>query len=291
VLRHSKAVAAPGWSPSLTITVAEVPNTGPCPWQASLVTQANVEDLGAPVDDEIGEITDLIAVLRTLDTVRAPWFRGQTDQAWTLTPSAFRDRDAKDSEANMLLRFRQEASRLAPQGIMNNWDWLVLAQHHGLPTRLLDWSTNPLVGLFFASANGDEKTDGRFFCLDPEKLNARTRSDASQVMMLGQDRELQEYDPLGEAGKSKHEPLAVIAPKSFGRITQQAGVFTISHPTSPLAWDAEDDGAVKSWRIPLKAKETIRQDLKALRIDQATLFDDLASWSKQIKDEYIRSKA
>lgn len=259
-------------------------------WQASLVTQAKVQEQDAPDDSVIEGIPDLIERLQTLDNIHTPWFRGQADRSWSLTPSVLRDKDVKPWEANMLLRFRQEASRLAPGGTTSNWDWLVLAQHYGLPTRLLDWSTNPLVALFFACSDGDSQTDGRFYCLDPEKLNSRTRSDASQVMMLGHDQELEQYAPLGDPGKNRHEPLAVIAPKSFGRISQQAGVFTISHPSSPVNWSDRDDGAVRSWVVPLTAKEEIRLALKALRIDDATLFDDLPSWSRQIKDEYTGSK-
>jgi hypothetical protein len=84
-------------------------------------------------------------------------FRGLPDAKWTLLPRAGRVLKAlkpdvrSDWEARMFRTFKRRATPFVlGWHPANNWDWLALAQHHGVPTRLLDWTHNPLVALFFA---------------------------------------------------------------------------------------------------------------------------------------------
>ena len=69
------------------------------------------------------------------------WFRGQGDVTWPLKPSLYRGKFRPELEREMLRDFRAHAAEYV--------DWLFLAQHHGIPTRILDWTENPLVGLYF----------------------------------------------------------------------------------------------------------------------------------------------
>lgn len=238
-------------------------------------------------EQEIQSVSDLIALLDSWDRRSRPWFRGQVDKGWSLVPSGLRNASWIKHEGDMLKRFRQEVAGRASVQPAHDWDWVCLAQHHRLPTRLLDWTTNPLIGLYFAVERDDGhdgKADGRLFALDPYELN-RISFGSDNVLLLGADQDLNDY-LLASPSQQKRGPVAVVAQQTFGRLIAQSGVFTLSHhlDAQPLA-DALGP-ALSSWRVPLEKKERIRNELEALNIHSASVYLELDSFATRIRESY-----
>jgi hypothetical protein len=90
-------------------------------------------------------------------------FRGITDEGHELIPSIGRNTkdntkgDISSLEDALLSGFKRLTAPIVQPAPSYDWEWLFLAQHYGLPTRILDWSTNPFVALFFAAERDDVK--------------------------------------------------------------------------------------------------------------------------------------
>lgn len=243
-----------------------------------------------PPSDTAEKVVDSVEdYLRALPPPRGGrqyWFRGQTNRRWPLTPSLARKRGKNWLGRESLLekRFRQNALALLTPQTREPWDWQLLMQHYGVPTRLLDWTENPMAALYFAIVGRDGKVrgsiDGCVWCLNPVALN-RASGDPSlavSIPCLGIDALLNQYLPanVAKAGNSLG-PVAVLAQRAFPRLVAQSGVFTLIHnDRTPLE---KLDGGKYAFaiRVPGRSKKTLRSQLKTLGVTRLTLFPELES--------------
>ncbi|WP_160126323.1 FRG domain-containing protein [Tsukamurella pulmonis] len=239
----------------------------------------------------ICSISDLMQALAPITADgRELWYRGHRDASWFLTPSAFRSTGRTEAEGAMLARFRQEAAAAGTQYAFDKWGWITFAQHHSLPTRLLDWSQSPLVALFFATekdsdANALSDVAGEFFVLDPAKLNRDAGDDdgGHPRLLSESDSLLSKYLP-GQEGDQRSKPRSVLAPLLFDRIRFQNGTFTVSQsPTGSSSTEPlRQAAALQSFTVPEDSKRNLREELDTLGFNEVSIYRDLDRIARRI---------
>ncbi|HCG54649.1 FRG domain-containing protein [Brevibacterium sp.] len=241
----------------------------------------------------VGEIKSVQDLLDLLDPLAADgreiWYRGHRDVKWKLEASVLRDGTHRKTEQAMLARFRQQAASAGLGHAFDEWGWVTFAQHHTLPTRLLDWTESPLVGLFFACEGGSNdavEKDGEFFVLDPCELNKEAGDgDGGHPYLLRDSTSgLDDYRP-GKDAQNSRKPRSVIAPMVFDRIRFQSGCFTVEQTREPTG-DIEPlraAASLQSFRVPGEHKRQLRSQLEALGFNEVSVYRDLDRISRRIK--------
>jgi hypothetical protein len=237
----------------------------------------------------VQSVGEFIRLLKNdLSKVEEPlWFRGHAKANWELVPAYLRLKKPPP-ESVLISRFKQNANLLLEQRLGNNFDWLFVMQHYGVPTRLLDWTESPLAGLYFAVTQ-HPRSEASLWVLFPLRLNKQTTAKPEEVLFLPSfdDKALENYSTLAiETNPAKGVyPMAVIATRNNARIQAQLGVFTISHHTRIPIEDIGDGAHLIEYRVPAAAKAAIVAELKMLAVTRFQLFPELSSVGDLIRGE------
>ncbi|MGV9012325.1 MAG: FRG domain-containing protein [Flavobacteriales bacterium] len=202
-------------------------------------------------------------------------YRGVTDRLeHQLIPTVGRRQDYSfDDEEEILEQFKRQSHATLSKPPSNAWDWLAIAQHHGLDTRLLDWTKSPLVALYFATQPH----------LKAGKLIAPNENGAAVYVLHF----CQYIDTVKDPDPFAYDRVGVLYPSHIvPRIVGQSGVFTIQpDPTEAL-------NIIKDERMPddpVKVEfdadvvAEIQEKLFRLGIREEMLFPDLDGYSRGMK--------
>ena len=217
----------------------------------------------------VGEFLELSTWLYGNENVA---FRGQGRQQ-PLLPSVARDPEYVRSEVEVLQEFKREALPFLTHTPESEWQWLAVAQHNGLPTRLLDWTKNSLAALWFAVENPPHNGE-------PGVVWA-FGYDADDVVSLDQCRR----SPFEIVGTRLYFPDHV-----FSYIQAQSGLFTVHHRKDdafvPLEGMPDADLRLTKIDIPSTAFATIRYHLYRGGIHPASVFPGLYGLVRRIRYQH-----
>jgi hypothetical protein len=228
-------------------------------------------------------------LLETISSLERPngevWFRGQSDASWILTPRLLRSPNGVAQEQNILARFRTRAMGMLPSHPADNDParWMFLMQHHGVPTRLLDWTESALVALYFA-VSGSPDCDGAFYMLLPMDLNESQI--AKPILFSPYSEEI--HKMLMASFKGSDISVAVFAMLAYAsndRISRQRGNFTI-HGSSTDLRTFNNSPWLTTLKIPAASKPEIREQLAYFGVTQASLFNDLDSLASELREQH-----
>ncbi|MGG7649362.1 FRG domain-containing protein [Pseudomonas sp. ES4] len=285
-------------------------------------TPTNKGAIATPGELNLRTARSLTEFLDLIDEIKPEipgtlWFRGQSNASYRLTPGVLREtitttdwmgQNIKPgqiqtssgggvsglSAERLLETFKRQARPFLDHAPANDFEWMFIAQHHGLPTRLLDWSTNALVALFFAvqqakahEGDGFEQCnnflddhlneDGfAVFIIDPEKINREAYRATGPIDMAANATRWADWINPMESNKSIDFPVCISAPHMTNRIRAQSGAFTLhGRFTHPLDYYTALRPHITKIFIPFTATTAIRNSLAQVGITESFIYPEL----------------
>ena len=208
-----------------------------------------------------GELHEIIDRYET----RIMIYRGVKSVKYDLVPKIGRisppspDEDRGENEQEIIRTWKERSLPYLTSVPQTDWDWLALGQHHSLPTRLLDWTSNPLVACYFAVEEKSD-SDSMIYAYDTRWfISVKDNPDPFDYKRVG-----------------KFIPRHITA-----RITAQSGLFTI-HPNPYVPFTSDKIDRII---IPNDIRFTLKKNLNRYGINRVSLFPGLDGLARHIQWE------
>jgi FRG domain-containing protein len=259
-------------------------------------------------EKEVTSISDYMGFVEGQTDTR--WYRGSGDSSHTLTPSLYRHPKLKDAaslfkhEFEILKRFKQRSIPYLSSPLKENDDLssLFLMQHFGVPTRLLDWTENPYIALYFAlsdaiyektSTGPVYKADAAIWVLSPIAWNGKALDFDPPVGIVSppQEEVLNGYQPAETVAYRKPEPIALYGLHNSPRIVAQRGMFTLFGTNiRPMEEAYINNNYPQDCLVKLIIEKgrvgTLLESLLRIGITDSVVYPDLPGLAKEIKREF-----
>jgi hypothetical protein len=236
------------------------------------------------------------------------WYRGCSDSNYKLLPRLYRHRriteigQLTELEYQLMTRFRQRSIPFHNKPLDNDWESLFFMQHYGIPTRLLDWTENPFIALYFAVMSSNfvykmnklrYKKSASIWILDPICWNRRALKHESydQGILSTSDEQIKGYTPTARFVKMNDLPVALFGTHNSQRIVAQRGVFVIFGKNKlgmETTFNLEDfpENCLIKVTIDKKVLPGIRRSILNHGITESVVFPDLEGLAKEIRRSF-----
>jgi hypothetical protein len=252
----------------------------------------------------INSLKDFTQVIEDTTKTSVKWYRGCGRCSHKLLPSLYRHPDTTtleqfiELENAILDRFKQRSVPYINRPSMNEWEYLFFMQHARIPTRLLDWTENPYIALFFAltsapykmSPNRSYKERASVWILDPVLWNQKVLSHVGFKggILSVSDKQVGGYSPNIDLKLMNSDPISIYGTHNSARIVAQRGVFTVfGKNLNPMEQvyentDFPPDSLMKLI-IPKNRIADLLKSMLAIGYSHSVVFPDLEGLALEIK--------
>jgi hypothetical protein len=258
--------------------------------------------LNSPTVKILTEFTALIEKQLAASQEGALWHRGcpsfEHDEQ---SPGLYRHTKITDIkgllalEMQMLSRFRQRSIPFVDRPVDDYWERLFYMQHFRVPTRLLDWTENPFIALYFALTSRSKHPDGdaAIWMLDPVAWNRHSLGHMAfkEGILSTDDTRLDYLKPGAELATMNADPVAIYGFHNTARIVAQRGVFAIFGKDTDRMEEiyvkrAYPQDCLLKVRLPKDEKPKLLASLFQIGVTHSVIFPDLEGLAKEMKNSF-----